>query len=85
MLIHQNLRGYTAGGGQEFGKIWASLKYFGTHFDNLGRIAKGFFSEDLIFGNSLISSRRKSVNFAKFGNKVPKIFGQIKNIFKQLR
>jgi len=32
---------YATGGGQGFGKIWASLKFFGTYFDNLGRIAKG--------------------------------------------
>jgi len=32
---------YATGRGQGFGKIWASPKFFGTHFDNLGRIAKG--------------------------------------------
>jgi len=26
--------------GLGFGKIWASLNFFGTYFDNLGRIAK---------------------------------------------
>jgi len=32
------------------------------------------------FGNSLISPIKKTLNFAKFRKKMPKIFGQIKKI-----
>jgi len=45
--------GYTSHateGGQGFGKIWTSLNFFGTHFDNLRRIAKA--KRRLIFGNA---------------------------------